>query len=134
MDTPVIYLFLLCALGIDAFTWQPVTHNVTTTGPTNTTSKPNATTPTIPTTTPKFTWGPLHNVTTTPEPTPSSTEPKSTFTWPNIHTTTASGVSGSDLIPIIVGAALGGLVVIVLASYVIVQYRLKKKREEVEEN
>ena len=135
LDQLIINLsnFTVCALGIDAFTWQPVTHNVTTTGSTNTTTKPNATTPTIPTTTPKFTWGPLHNA-TTPEPTPSSTEPKSTFTWPNIHTTTASGISGSDLIPIIVGAALGGLVVIVLASYIIVQYRSKKKREELEEN
>ena len=114
----------VCVLGTDAFTWQPVSHNTTT-------AKPNATT-TIPTTTEKFTWGPIHNATnattTTPKPNPSSTSPH--FTWPNLHSTTASKITGNDLIPIIVGAALGGLVVIVLASYIIVQYRLKKQREE----
>merc|ERR1719270_2552848 len=115
MDTPVISLVLLitvCVSSTDAFTWQPVSHNTTTAE--------------------KFTWGPIHNATnattTTPKPNPSSTSPH--FTWPNLHSTTASKITGNDLIPIIVGAALGGLVVIVLASYIIVQYRLKKQREE----
>merc|ERR1711899_254584 len=117
-----IYLLFLCALSVDAFTWKPVSHNTTTV-------KSNTTTPSAPTTTSKFTWGPLHP-TTTPEPPKSSTEPKSTFTWPNLHSTTSSKVGGNDLIPIIVGAALGGLVLIVLASYIAVQYKQKKKREE----
>merc|ERR1711874_437778 len=131
MDSAVIYLFFLCSLGVNGFTWQPLPHNLTTTTVASTTNgtKPNVTTSTAPTTTSKFTWGPLHNV-TTPEPIVSSTSSKYTFTWPNLHSTTSTKPAGNDLIPIIVGAALGGLVIVVLASYIIVQYRLKKKREE----
>ena len=118
--------FTVCALGNDAFTWQPVTHNVTTTGagPTSTTSKSNVTTVTIPITTPKFTWGPIHNLTTT-EPTPSSTAPKSTFTWPNLHTTTASGTSGSDLTSIIVCCVMVPLL------YILILLILRINREKI---
>ena len=115
--------FTVCALGVNGFTWQPLPHNQTTS------IKPNVTTPTEPTTTTKFTWGPLHNATTTPKPIDFTTSSKYTFTWPDLHSTTSTKPA-NDLIPIIVGAALGGLVVIVLASYIVVQYRLKKKREE----
>ena len=52
-----------------------------------------------------------------------------TFSWAPLHTT-PSGMQGNDLIPIIIGAALGGLVVIVLSGYFIVQMRLRKKRAE----
>merc|ERR1719369_2121008 len=125
MDSAVIYLFFLCSLGANGFTWQPLPHNATTTTVASTTNgtKPNATTST------KFTWGPLHNA-TTPTPIVSTTSSKYTFTWPDLHSTSSTKPAGNDLIPIIVGAALGGLVVVVLASYIIVQYRLKKKREE----
>ena len=53
----------------------------------------------------------------------------STFSWPSLQTT-PSGMQGNDLIPIIIGAALGGLVVVVLSGYFIVQMRLRKKRAE----
>ena len=119
-------IFSVLALGIDAFTWQPVTHNVSTTQvwPTNITSKSNVTTTTILTTTPKFTWGPIHNATTT-KPTPSSTAPKSTFTWPNLHTTTASGTSGSDLTSIIVCC------VMVPVLYILILLILRINREKI---
>ena len=39
-------------------------------------------------------------------------------------------MQGNDLIPIIIGSALGGLVVVVLSGYFIVQMRLRKKRAE----
>ena len=111
--------FSVFALGIDAFTWQPVTHNVSTTQawPTNIRSKSNVTTTTILTTTPKFTWGPIHNATTT-KPTP-------TFTWPNLHTTTASGTSGSDLTPIIVCC------VMVPVLYILILLILRINREKI---
>ena len=107
-------LFSVFALSVDGFTWQPLPHNQTTSTVAHT--KPNVTTSIAPTTTTKFTWGPLHNATTTPKTPVSSTPSNYTFSWPDIHPTTTINKPVDDLIPIIVGAALGGLVIIVLAN------------------
>merc|ERR1712029_718347 len=92
------------------FTWPDLASNGTTSSSTSST----------------FTWPAINNSTTNTNTTPKSTSP---FTWPSLQTT-PSGLEGNDLIPIIIGAALGGLVVIVLSGYFIVQMRLRKKRAE----
>ena len=94
----------------------------------------NTTSTTTSTTTPKgnnstsFTWPPLHKDNTTQTSTP--TKHNTTFTWPPLHTTSAPFTWKQDLIPIIVGASLGGLVVIVLAGYFIARMRNNSQADD----
>ena len=94
----------------------------------------NTTTSTTTSTTPKdnnstsFTWPPLHKDNTTQTSTP--TKHNTTFTWPPLHTTSAPFTWKQDLIPIIVGASLGGLVVIVLAGYFIARMRNNSQADD----
>lgn len=102
------------------FSFPPI-HGDNTTTATTTTPKGNNST--------SFTWPPLHkdnSTTTQTSPTPHNT----TFTWPPLHTTSAPFTWKQDLIPIIVGASLGGLVVIVLAGYFIARMRNNSQADD----
>ena len=104
------------------FSFPPLHGDNTTTSTTTTSTTPKDSNST------SFTWPPLHKDNTTQTSTP--TKHNTTFTWPPLHTTSAPFTWKQDLIPIIVGASLGGLVVIVLAGYFIARMRNNSQADD----
>jgi hypothetical protein len=129
---PTVHNTTTMAPNTTHFTFPPMQHNTTVTPPKNTTKftfpPMHNTTVTPPKNTTKFTFPPMHNTTTAFTFPPLHTT--TGFTFPPIHTTKKNPLK-DDLVPIIVGAALGGLVIVVLAGYFIVRW--KNRRAEADD-